>query len=308
MNQPEKRPYKGESLLAFPDDYVVLDLETTGLDPEWDEIIEISAIKFKNDSEIDRLTSLVKPAFPVGEFISDLTGITNEMLESASPLSEVFPKVIQFIGNSILVGHNVNFDVNFLYDSCLKILNTPFSNDFVDTLRISRRMFPECKHNRLSDLIVRFEVGVDVTHRAECDVLQTHACYTKLKELYKSGNYKDALNNPKHSSKYLKAKDIVADTDVLNTDSDIFGKTFCFTGTLTAFNRATAMQEVVNHGGICADGIRKDVDFLVIGGNGYKMELRNGKSKKWISAEKMRKKGLPILVISEEVFLDMLQT
>ena len=78
-----KRPQKGESLLAFPDDYVVLDLETTGLDPEWDEIIEISAIKFKNDLEIARLTYLIRPSFPVDEFVSALTGITNEMLESA---------------------------------------------------------------------------------------------------------------------------------------------------------------------------------------------------------------------------------
>lgn len=303
-----KRPQKGESLLAFPDDYVVLDLETTGLDQEWDEIIEISAIKFKNDLEIARLTYLIRPSFPVDEFVSDLTGITNEMLESAPPISEVLSEVIQFLGNSILVGHNVNFDVNFLYDSSLKILNTPLNNNFVDTLRISRRMFPDCKHNRLSDLIVRFGIGTDVAHRAECDVLQTHACYMKLKELYKSGNYEDALKNTTHSSKYLKAKGIIADDDALNIDSDIFGKTFCFTGTLAAFKRATAMQEVVNRGGICVDGIRKDVDFLVIGGNGYNMELRNGKSKKWLSAEKMRKKGLPILVISEEVFLDMLQT
>lgn len=307
MSRSNRRPQKGVSLLAFPDNYVVLDVETTGLDPDYDDVIEISAVRYASDEQVDSFSSLVKPSFPVSEFITDLTGITNEMLANAPTISDIFPDFLRFLGDNIIVGHNVNFDINFLYDASLKITGQPIVNDFVDTLRLSRRMFPDETHNRLLDLITRFGIGTTVAHRAESDVQQTHACYIRLKALSHTPDYAGVFADHGRPSKYLKASDITPDANALQLDSVISGKVFCFTGTLSAFSRATAMQEVVNRGGQCADTVRKDVDYLVIGGNGYKMELENGKSKKWLSAEKLMKKGCLISVISENVFLDMLQ-
>lgn len=307
MPYSNRRPQKGASLLEFPDSYVVLDIETTGLDPDYDDIIEISAVKYASDKEIDGFSTLIKPDFPVSEFITDLTGITNEMLADAPAISDIFPHLLRVLGNNVIVGHNVNFDINFLYDAALKITGHPIGNDFVDTLRLSRWMFPDEAHNRLSDLITRFGIGTTVAHRAESDVRQTHACYLHLKALSQTSDYAEAFASRRRTSKQLKASDISPDTNALKIDSAIAGKVFCFTGTLLSFSRATAMQEVVNRGGQCADTVRKDVDYLVIGGNGYKMELENGKSKKWLSAEKLMKKGCLISVISENVFLDMLQ-
>lgn len=306
MPRNDKRPLKGNSLLDFPNDYVVLDIETTGLDPDYDDIIEISAIKCVADEPIDAFSTLIKAPFGVSDFITDFTGITNEMLADAPAISDIFPQFLEFLSDNIIIGHNVNFDVNFLYDTSLKICERPLKNDFVDTMRLSRRMFPDEAHNRLSDLIVRFGIDADVSHRADSDARQTHEVYLHLKSLFQKGGFADALELKRHSSKYLRASDISPDINNLNFDSDIYGKVFCFTGSLSSFTRAAAMQEVVNRGGVCADTVRKDVNYLVIGGNGYKMELENGKSKKWISAEKLMKKGNPISVISENVFLDML--
>ena len=308
MSRSDKRPQKGMSLLAIPNDYVVLDIETTGLDPDYDYIIEISAMKCVEDKPIATFSTLIKAPFGVSDFIADFTGITNEMLEAAPAISDALPQFLEFLGDSIIIGHNVNFDINFLYDVSLKICGKPLQNDFVDTMRLSRRMFPNEAHNRLSDLIVRFGIGTNVSHRADSDSQQTHAVYLHLKRLLQKGDYTDALGIKRHSAKHLKASDISPDAENLREDSDIFGKVFCFTGTLDSFTRAVAMQEVVNRGGFCADTVRKDVDYLVIGGSGYKIELENGKSKKWVSAEKLMKKGHPISVISENVFLDMLNS
>lgn len=95
-------------------DYVALDLETTGLAPYWDEIIEVGALRVRGGEVSEHFTSLVKPRNEIDEFIIDLTGITNEMVADAPPIGEVLPQLRAFIGQDVVVGHNVNFDVNFL--------------------------------------------------------------------------------------------------------------------------------------------------------------------------------------------------
>ena len=111
------REQKGKSLIDIPNNYVVFDIETTGLDPEFDEIIEIGAVKIKDGIKIDTFNSLIKPEYEIDEFITELTGITNEMVENAPSIDEVLPKFMDFIKDYIIIGHNVNFDINFFYDN-----------------------------------------------------------------------------------------------------------------------------------------------------------------------------------------------
>ena len=108
------RSEKGKSLLQIVDDYVVIDLETTGLDPEYESIIEIAAMRVNGNAVVDSLSSLINPGYEIDEFITDLTGITNEMLASAPPIEDYLPEFLEFIKDSVLVGHNVNFDINFI--------------------------------------------------------------------------------------------------------------------------------------------------------------------------------------------------
>ena len=148
-----KRKYKGKSLLELPKTYTIIDIETTGLDPKLDDILEVSAIKVINNKTIDSFTSFVSLPYSIPDFITNLTGITNEMIENAPAIEKVLLNFYNFIGNDILVGHNINFDINFLYDNLEKYHNIYMKNNFIDTLRLSRKINSELKHHKLSSLI-----------------------------------------------------------------------------------------------------------------------------------------------------------
>lgn len=149
FSEQDPRPEKGNSLIRFPSDFVVIDIETTGLYPKTDEIIELGAIRVRGYEIRERFSTLIKPSAPISAFISSLTGITNEMLEDAPSIEEVISDIRDCIGGDILVGHNVNFDINFLYDAMERSLDLPLGNDYVDTMRIARKALPDLPHHRL---------------------------------------------------------------------------------------------------------------------------------------------------------------
>ena len=108
---------KGKSLILIPENYCIIDIETTGLSPDFDSIIEVSAVKYINGLETDHFTSLIKPEDTyddgsyIDKFIEELTGITNEMLSTAPDPASVLKQFKIFLGNDILIGHNINFDI-----------------------------------------------------------------------------------------------------------------------------------------------------------------------------------------------------
>ena len=173
-----KRPLKGTSMIAFPVNFTVVDIETTGLSPSTDKIIEISAIRVRDGLPVETFSSLLNPKIRIGKFITDLTGITNEMLASAPDAKTVLVQFSDFIGDDILVGHNVNFDINFLYDSLIDI--SPLRNDYIDTLRISRKCLPALEHHRLCDVAEHFGICQDNAHRALADCETTLSCFNSM--------------------------------------------------------------------------------------------------------------------------------
>ena len=104
---------KGKSLLAFPLDYTVVDLETTGLDPTIDGIIELGAIRVRGGHPVEEYSSLIDPGFELDEFIVSLTGITNDDLSSAPDILQALPSFLDFLGDDPIVGPNVGFDLGF---------------------------------------------------------------------------------------------------------------------------------------------------------------------------------------------------
>ena len=163
-------------------DYVVLDLETTGLSPQNDEIIEIGAVMVRNNTIVDAFSQLVRPERPISYFITRLTGISNRMTEGAPPITAVLPAFLDFAGDSIILGHNLKgFDLKFIRNACGKYLGRGFDNDYIDTVIISRRLFPKEKH-KLSDLELKFGLHNEHAHRALSDVVLTKQVYDKLKE------------------------------------------------------------------------------------------------------------------------------
>ena len=297
------RNEKGKSLLSFPDNYVVVDIETTGLDPRFDEIIELAAIRYENDKEVSRFQSLVKPENEITEFIMELTGITNEMLNNAPSISSVLPEFRAFTGGSTIIGHNVNFDVNFIYDFSTYQSLPPFTNDFVDTMRLSRRLYKDMPNHKLQSLVSYLGIGGTVEHRALADCISTHQCYLKMKEHVQESGVSLIADWERYNSM---AKSIKAETDEFNPDSPIFGRSFAFTGKLELMTRKEAMQAVVNAGGICCDGVIASTNYLLLGNNYYCKSIKGGKSSKQKKAEKMQLNGADIQTISEDVFYDML--
>lgn len=179
------RESKGRSIIAFPDTYCVIDVETTGRSPQWDHIIEVAAVKISDGRETGRFSSLIQPpSTPGGTFVDDfiaaLTGITDEMLAGAPFAPDVLAELAAFVGDVPVVGHYVGFDINFIYDSFDRYLDRPFSNDYIDTLRLSRKLHPEMSHHRLADLVELFDVAHNDAHRAMGDVEATAECSARL--------------------------------------------------------------------------------------------------------------------------------
>ena len=174
---PVKREYKGKSLIAALDDYVAVDIETTGLSPRHSSIIELGAVKFRSGKPRDEVSLLINPGFSIPAGITALTGITDDMLWTEPYLEDVLPYFLAFLGGDVILGHNVNFDVNFIYDKAVFLGLPPLTNDFIDTMRLSRKLYPEHRHHRLCDLSERFSVVPETAHRALADCYTTAACY-----------------------------------------------------------------------------------------------------------------------------------
>ena len=130
---------KGKSLLIKADNYTVVDIETTGLSIYDSEIIELSAIRVRDNVITDTFTTLVRPQSYIPLNIVTLTGITNEMAENAPTIDVAIQKFLDFIGDDILLGHNIyQYDANILYDIADNLLHIQIKNDVIDTLRYSR--------------------------------------------------------------------------------------------------------------------------------------------------------------------------
>ncbi len=292
---------KGKLIREWIDSYVVIDIETTGLTPLYDEIIEFAAIKIKNNSIIDSYSTLVKPSQPISSFITSLTGITNEMLENAPKLENIMNNIISFIADSTIIGHNVSFDINFLYDNLFELSAKKLTNNYMDTLYLARKIIPNMDNHRLSTLKEYFNISTENSHRAYDDAYACYITYESLRKLAKENNISISKSN--YNSKKLSSKDIVPSIDNYDENNIFFGKNICFTGTLK-ITRKEAMQIIANLGGIPVDGVNKKTDFLVVGLQDY-AKVRDGKSNKQLKAEELILKGHNIQILSENVFYDM---
>jgi len=304
-----ERTLKGKSTIDLLSDYIIFDIETTGLDSSYDEVIEIGAIKVKNNKIVSKFNSLVKPKNEIDEYITELTGITNEMVKDAPTIEEILPDFMNYIGNDILIGHNVNFDINFIYDNLYRNKFDVLTNDFIDTMRISRKLLPELLHHRLIDLAKYFKIDSTNNHRSLKDCEITMNVYENLKEiaLQKYDNVDEFKNAfKKHKKEGLRAKDIVSTNTEFDADNLFYDKYVAITGTLEKMQRKEAMQIIVDLGGHCEDNVTKKTNYLILGNNDYNPILRGKKSSKLIKAETLKLEGKDIEIISENVFYDII--
>ncbi len=300
-----KREFKGNNLILLPDEYVILDLETTGLFPDLDEIIEICCLKIKDDTIISKYSTLVKPNDEILPFITKLTGITNEMVKNSPKLKNVLPKLIEFIGDSYVIGYNVNFDINFIYDNTFHILKKHFKNDFIDIMRFARKLYPNLKDHRLNTVCEYLKIDLSNHHRAEFDCLMVLECIKSIRE-YITKNNIDYIELFKYKSPEQRLSTLTPNTQEFDETHILYNSHCVFTGKLEKMERIKAMQKVIDFGGICDKSVTKNTNFLIVGSLKYSSSVKNNKSKKIVKAEELIEKGQDLTIISEEVFYDII--
>ncbi len=189
-----KKP--GKKLNAYVSDYVIFDLETTGISCTTDGVVEISAIKVEGGVVVDEFSELVNPGMPISSFASEVNGITDDMVKDCPSFDEVLGRFLEFIGDSVLVGHNIHsFDMKFIQRDAQKYFGKVVGNDYIDTLQIARLYLPELKHHKLTDMANHYGIDTDGAHRALNDCRMNQKVFECLrKEMEKPS---DAAKNVK---------------------------------------------------------------------------------------------------------------
>lgn len=160
-------------------DYIVVDLETTGLSPERDAIIEIAAVRVLNGEVADVFETLVNPRRHISSQITAITGIDDDMVVEAPSIDTAMKGFLEFAGDMPLVGHNIiRFDMCFLQNCA------PVYNDCVDTLDLAEHIKHGSSGKSLSALCEYFGIVNDNAHRALSDCMATYKVYEELKSLY----------------------------------------------------------------------------------------------------------------------------
>ncbi|PWJ49005.1 PolC-type DNA polymerase III [Faecalicatena contorta] len=163
--------------------YIAFDVETTGLNPEENEIIEIGALKVRGGKVQERFMEFIRPEEMISSAITRLTGITNEMVENARGRGEVISEFLEFCGDDILIGHNVIFDYSFVKVSALAE-GLFFERAGIDTLKIARKVHKDMESKSLGNLCNYYNIENNAAHRAYHDALATAKLYQTLSHYF----------------------------------------------------------------------------------------------------------------------------
>lgn len=183
---------KGKRLSQYVGDYVVFDLETTGIRWQTDEIIEISAIRVQGHQPAAQYSTLVNPQRHIPAGASKVNHITDGMVKDAPLLGEAMDGFLEFIGDGILVGHNIHtFDMKFISQAAMRLYGKEIGNDYIDTLFLARQCLPQLPHHRLLDVAGHFGISTSGAHRALQDCRMNQECYEKLGGMLQARNPKE---------------------------------------------------------------------------------------------------------------------
>ncbi len=197
---PDKTP-----IVAYPKNqdidttYCVLDLETTGLSFRTEKITEIGIMKIKNGEIIDSFETFVNPEKPIPYEVVEVTKITDDMVKDAPTIKEIFPKVLEFLGDSVLVAHNADFDIGFLKHNAAQ-LGYKFDYTYIDTLRLAKDLFPNYKKYKLGIIAENLGIKVEVAHRALDDVDTTVKVFNIMMKMLKEKGAKTVADIDKVSA------------------------------------------------------------------------------------------------------------
>lgn len=298
---------KAHEILHFPDSYTVIDLETTGLEPSSDFIIEVAALKIENHKEAARLETLLSCPLTVSAQTTELTGISSQMLHGAPSFSQIASKLRSFLGQEPIVGHAVLFDITFLSKAFAACGLAPLENEYIDTLPISQKLLPELVHHRLKDIAAYYKFNNDGAHRAMADCQMNFRIFEAMKRniLNLYPDYDTFITNWASLSKHLKAEMISPRTTCFDTSHPLYRKNCVITGALDRLSRREAMQAVADLGGVNIDKLNTFTDILILGNASY-CDLLSGMTKKQKKALRLIDEGYPLQILSEQEFYALL--
>lgn len=186
--------------------YVSFDLETTGLKVESDSIIEIGAVKVVNGKVVDRFMEFLKPSEPISTMITEITGITNDMVADARDTAEIIGDFIVFCEDHVLLGHNIIFDYKFTKKYARRY-GCSFHKKGIDTLKIARTVHKDLESKSLAILCEHYGVTNSAAHRAYHDALATAKIYHMMAHYYEE-QYKELFEPQQLTFKETKVQPI----------------------------------------------------------------------------------------------------
>lgn len=262
----------------LPFSYVVVDTETTGLDHNRDELLEIGAVKVVNGNVVDQFDTFVC-AKRINQKAAQINGITRAMVKDAPSADDAVSMFVEFAGDFILLAHNATFDKSFI-ESVRKL-----PNDWIDTLDFAKIVMPGGRGGRkLSDLCERYGVQNESSHRALSDCMATHQCYLGMvKELV---------------SRSDDPRDIIVLEDMRYLAPDICGKSFAISGEKGTSKRHKILQAVANCGGSLHQSVTLKTDYLIV--------LGDTCSQKYSKAKEYADRGTGIKILNLDGLLAMM--
>ena len=173
--------------------YIVLDIETTGFSCTNNQIIEIAAIKVENKKIIERFDTLIDPHTSIPYHITKITGISNNMVYNAPSIESILPEFYDFLEDLPIVAHNAPFDIRFISHN-LNLCGYSFNNQVIDTLKISKNIYPHFPNHKLENIAKNLHIKVETAHRAMADVETLHQIFNIMLNDIKSNNINTCKN------------------------------------------------------------------------------------------------------------------
>jgi DNA polymerase-3 subunit epsilon len=160
--------------------FVVVDVETTGLNPVEDRITEIAMMKVQNGILLDEFSTLINPLISIPSSITELTGIDNLMVVDAPPAREVVPAISKFLGDAVFVAHNAPFDWGFVSQTTIRERGIELTNPQLCTVKLSQRILPHLRSKSLGPVTSALNIRIPERHRASGDAFATALVLVKF--------------------------------------------------------------------------------------------------------------------------------
>jgi DNA polymerase-3 subunit epsilon len=281
----------------IPTKFIAIDVETTGLTPGTDKIIEVAAIKFdllSNDHLV--FEELINPGIKVSSLITNLTGITNQMLVNKESFADIANDLKEFIGDLPMVAYNAQFDKSFVQHEFSNV-GIAINNPFHCAMNLSKLAF-DLHNYKLATVAEYCKVPLNGAHRAKADAIAAGRVFmcaaTTLGHINETSVKRANPNQVSH--KNYPANEL----------GDLYGQTIVFTGELS-ISRAEAFEAAAEIGLEIKSGVSKKTDYLVVGEQNENLVGPTGISNKQIKAEALIDEGVDIQILDEDEFMELIE-